>query len=353
MGSTSVLLHHPYQSFIPVVEFFSAAAKDPQVLAIKATLYRIGADSPIVDALIAAAEAGKQVAVLVELMARFEEENNIQWARRLEEAGAHVIYGIIGLKTHAKVALVIRQEGATVRRYVHLGTGNYNPITARVYTDLCLFTSAPAFGSDCTEFFNYLTGFSGQTDYRKLIVAPVRMRERLTQLIRRESAHCAAGRPAGIVAKFNSLTDTALIEELYAASTVGVPIQLLVRGMCALRPGVPGLSENIHVASIVGRFLEHSRIYSFANGGTEEVYCGSADIMHRNLNRRVEILFPIDDPQLRQRIRSEILDNALADNLKLRWLMPDGTYKRATLTDVLPHNFQEDLMARYRSPQVS
>jgi polyphosphate kinase len=348
-----VLLHHPYEPFMPVVEFFRSAAKDPNVLAIKATLYRVGSDSPIVKALIEAAERGKQVAVLVELKARFDEENNILWARRLEEAGAHVIYGIVGLKTHAKMTLVIRQEGNILRRYVHLATGNYNPITARVYTDICLFTANADFGADASELFNFLTGFSGQTQYRKLIVAPVTLREQLTALIRREAAHQAAGRPAGIFAKCNSLTDTALIDEFYAASAAGVPITLIVRGVCCLRPGVPGLSENIRVASIVGRFLEHSRVYQFTNGGDEALYLGSADLMHRNLNRRVETLFPVDDPQQRARLRSELLECAVRDNTKLRWLQSDGSYHRACPTGAERYNFQEELMAQYQAPPAS
>jgi polyphosphate kinase len=348
-----ILLHHPYESFMPVVEFFRSAAKDPNVLAIKATLYRVGSDSPVVSALIEAAERGKQVAVLVELKARFDEENNILWARRLEEAGAHVIYGIIGLKTHAKMTLVIRQEGSILRRYVHLATGNYNPITARIYTDVCLFTADPDFGADATELFNYLTGFSGQTQYRKLFVAPVGLREHLIALIRREVEHKAAGRPAGIIAKCNSLTDTALIEELYAASAAGVPITLIIRGVCCLRPGVPGLSENIRVASIVGRFLEHSRVYLFCNGGNEELYMGSADLMHRNLNRRVEAFFPIQDPQLRMRARSELLEDAVADNTKIRWLHADGNYQRVSTNGAESRNFQEELMAKYHAPPAS
>jgi len=347
-----VLLHHPYESFAPVVEFFRTAAKDPNVLAIKTTLYRVGPDSPVVNALIDAAERGKQVAVLVELKARFDEENNILWARRLEEAGAHVIYGIVGLKTHAKLTLVVRQEGNALRRYVHLGTGNYNPTTAKIYTDFCLFTADADFGSDCSELFNSLTGYSGQTQYRKLIVAPVGLRERLTGMIRREAEHKAAGRPAEIIAKCNSLTDTALIEELYTASMAGVPISLIIRGTCCLRPGVPGLSENIRVASIVGRFLEHSRVFVFANGGSEEMFLSSADLMHRNMNRRVETVFPVSDPLQRQRIRKEVLENALSDNTKIRWLQPDGTYKRPH-TDGVPHNFQEDLMLKYQSPPKS
>jgi len=348
-----VLLHHPYESFVPILELFRSAAKDLNVLAIKATLYRVGADSPIVNALIEAAENGKQVAVLVELKARFDEENNILWARRLEQVGAHVIYGIVGLKTHAKMTLVIRQEGSILRRYVHLGTGNYNPVTARIYTDLCLFTAHPDFGADASELFNYLTGFSGQTKYRKLLVAPLALREDLTALIRREIAHRNAGRPASIFAKCNSLTDTALIEELYAASAAGVPITLIIRGVCSLRPGVPGLSENIGVASIVGRFLEHSRVYVFSNAGSEAMYVGSADLMHRNLNRRVEVLFPIEDPQLRARIHSEILENAVADNTKIRWLQADGSYARPSANGALPRNLHEELMAKYQAPPVS
>jgi polyphosphate kinase len=344
-----ILLHHPYESFMPVVEFFRAAARDPNVLAIKSTLYRVGSDSPIVDALIDAAERGKQVAVLVELKARFDEQNNILWARRLEQAGAHVIYGIVGLKTHAKLTLVVRQERNALRRYVHLGTGNYNPTTARIYTDIGLLTANPDFGADCSELFNVLTGYSGQTDYRKVLVAPARLRDQVTALIRREAEHKAAGRPAGIVAKCNSLTDTALIEELYAASAAGVLTTLIIRGVCCLRPGVPGLSDNIRVASIVGRFLEHSRVFLFTNGGAEEIYLGSADLMHRNLNRRVETLFPIEDPQLRHRVRQEVLQNALADNTKIRWLRPDGTYHRASSNGDTPHNFQEDLMMRYHT----
>src|SRR5437660_5533596 len=324
-----VLLHHTYESFMPVVEFFRSAAKDPNVLAIKATLYRVGTDSPIVGALIEAAERGKQVAVLVELKARFDEENNILWARRLEEAGAHVIYGIVGLKTHAKMTLVIRQDGTNLRRYVHLATGNYNPITARIYTDVCLFTAHPDFGADASELFNFLTGFSGQTQYRKLIVAPVELREFLSTRIRREVDHRLAGRPAGIFAKFNSLTDTALIEELYTASAAGVPITLIVRGVCCLRPGVPGLSEHIRVASIVGRFLEHSRVFYFANGGSEEFYIGSADWMQRNFDRRVEAVAPVEDSTLHVRLRS-LLRTCLEDN-RLAWeLTADGSWRQRT-----------------------
>ncbi len=324
-----ILLHHPYESFAPVVEFLRAAARDPNVLAIKQTLYRVGSASPVVEALIEAAEHGKQVAVLVELKARFDEENNIIWARRLEKAGAHVVYGVLGLKTHAKVALVVRQEGGMLRRYVHLSTGNYNPVTARIYTDLGLFTCHPDFGADVSELFNYLTGYSRQAEYRKLIVAPINMRERLNLLIRREVKHHQAGRPAGIVAKFNSLTDTQMIEELCAASRAGVPIDLLVRGISCLRPGLPGHSETIRIGSIVGRFLEHSRAYRFINGGQDEIYLGSSDLMNRNLDRRVEVLFPLEDERIRERVRREVLELGLQDNVKMRWLQPNGTYRRA------------------------
>lgn len=339
-----ILLHHPYESFAPVVEFLRAAARDPNVLAIKQTLYRVGKDSPIVEALIQAAENGKQVAVLVELKARFDEQNNIQWARRLEEAGVHVIYGLIGLKTHAKIALVVRQEKNKLRRYVHLGTGNYNPVTARIYTDLGFFTANEEFGKDVSELFNYLTGYSRQVRYRKLLVAPVNLRESITEMIRREIEHHRAGRPAGIFAKFNSMTDARLIDELYAASREGVPVDLIIRGVCCLRPGMQGKSETIRVGSIVGRFLEHSRIYRFLNGGDERIYAGSADLMNRNLDRRVEVLFPIEDPKLRERIVGEILEPALADNVKMRWLQPDGTYLRPRSGDAKPFNFQDYLL---------
>jgi polyphosphate kinase len=300
-----------------------------------------------VKALIEASERGKQVAVLVELKARFDEENNILWTRRLEEAGAHVIYGIVGLKTHAKMTLVIRQEGNVLRRYVHLGTGNYNTMTARIYTDLCLFTAEPEFGADASELFNVLTGFSGQTEYRKLMVAPIGLREHLTRLIKREAENKAAGRPAGIVIKCNSLTDTEIIEELYAASAAGVPITLIVRGVCCLRPGVPGLSENIRVAGTLGRFLEHSRVYLFTNRGENEIYIGSADVMHRNLDRRVEVVFPIDNAKHQNRVVSELIELAISDNTKLRWLQPDGSYRAPSPNGDSPINLQEELMARH------
>jgi polyphosphate kinase len=339
-----ILLHHPYDSFAPVIEFLRQAANDPNVLAIKQTLYRVGQDSPIVDALIRAAEMGKQVAVLVELKARFDEENNILWARRLEKVGAHVVYGLIGLKTHAKLALVVRQEKNTLRRYVHLGTGNYNPVTARIYTDLGLFTADPEIGADASDLFNYLTGYSRQARYRKLLVAPVNLRKTMTELIRREIAHRQAGRPSGIIAKFNNLTDTSMIEELYAASREGVPINLIVRSISCLRPGMPEKSETIRVGSIVGRFLEHSRVYRFINGGNEEIYLGSADLMNRNLDRRVEVLFPIEDEKIKERIVREVLEPALSDNVKMRWLQMDGTYIRSRTADEKTFNSQETLL---------
>ncbi|MEK6303118.1 MAG: polyphosphate kinase 1 [Acidobacteriota bacterium] len=328
-----VLVHHPYDSFSSVAEFINTAAVDPDVLAIKMTLYRTGPDSPIVKSLMEASERGKQVAVLVELKARFDEENNIEWARRLERAGVHVVYGLLGLKTHCKLALVVRREAGTLQRYLHIGTGNYNPSTARIYTDLGLFTSNDQIGSDASELFNYLTGFSRQTHYRKLLVAPVNLREQTSALIEREIEHQKAGRPARIIVKLNSLTDTKLIRELYGASQEGVTIDLIVRGVCSLRPGVPGLSDKITVRSIVGRFLEHSRIYYFENGGDAVVYIGSADWMQRNLDRRVELVTPIEDPRLKKRLKEEILDVCLRDNVKARVLLPDGTYERVVAVE--------------------
>jgi polyphosphate kinase len=339
-----ILLHHPYESFGPVIEFVRSAAKDPSVLAIKMTLYRVGPNSPIVQALIDAAERGKQVAVLVELKARFDEENNILWARRLERAGAHVIYGILGLKTHAKLTLIVREEDAVLRRYIHLGTGNYNPDTARIYTDFGLMTANPAFGADCSELFNYMTGYSLQDQYRRLIVAPLNLRSRFTELIRRELDHHRAGRPAGIFAKTNALTDTKIIEEFYEASHHGLPIDLLVRGVCCLRPGLNNLSETIRVGSIVGRFLEHSRIYLFANGGSEELYLSSADLMSRNLDRRLEVMFPVEDPAVKARIIREAIEMPLADNVKMRWLRSDGRYARADGTGREAADYQASLI---------
>ncbi len=321
-----ILLHHPYDSFAPVVDFIKRAADDPHVLAIKQTLYRVGSNSPVVEALMRARENGKQVAVLVELKARFDEENNIVWARALERAGVHVVYGLLGLKTHCKLALVVRREQDGLRRYVHLGTGNYNAATARIYTDLGMFSCRPDLGADVSDLFNYLTGYSKQRHYRKLLVAPVNLRSAMANLIRREIAHATAGRPARLTFKMNALTDPAMVQLLYQASQAGVAVELIVRGTCCLRPGVPGVSDNIRVTSIVGRFLEHSRIYCFANGGAEEVYLGSADLMERNLDRRVEVLFPVLDPLLIDQIRDGILRHYQADTVKARILQSDGVY---------------------------
>jgi polyphosphate kinase len=325
--SGDVLLHHPYDAFTPVVEFVRAAARDPNVLAIKQTLYRVGKNSPIVEALKEAVMNGKQVAVLVELKARFDEENNIQWTRALEEVGVHVVYGLPGYKVHAKVCLVVRREqNGEICRYVHLSTGNYNVDTARVYTDLGLFTCNPEIGQDASELFNNLTGYFKQKCYRQLLVAPVSLRQRLSELIEREiSLHQEYG-GGHLIFKVNQLVDPAMIQLLYRASQVGVKVDLLVRGMCSLRPGVPGLSKNIRVVSIVGRFLEHSRVYYFRNNGAEEIYVGSADLMERNLDRRVETVYPILDPAIRQRIKTEVLELGLADNVKARELRPDGSY---------------------------
>jgi polyphosphate kinase len=323
-----ILLHHPYESFDPVVQFVKAAANDPHVLAIKQTLYRTSGDSPIVNALVEAAENGKQVAALIELKARFDEENNIHWARNLERVGAHVVYGFPGLKVHAKVILVVRDEPDGIRRYVHFGTGNYNDKTARVYTDLSLFTCRPELGADVTHLFNRLTGFSKTTRYGELLVAPTSLRAGFVELIERETQNALAGRPSGIVAKLNAISDKRMVQELYRASQAGVPIELLVRGMCELRPGIPGVSETIRVRSIVGRFLEHSRVFVFTNGGSREVYMGSADWMGRNLDRRVETVVPVLDPALRDYICSGILDTLERDNCKTRFLQPDGTYVR-------------------------
>jgi len=322
------LLHHPYDSFQPVVDFLRQAARDPGVLAIKMTLYRVGSNSPVVAALLDAVEHGKQVAVLMELKARFDEESNIEWARTLEDAGVHVVYGIAGMKVHSKIALVVRREGDVIRRYVHLGTGNYNPVTARLYTDLGLLTCNDQIADDATYFFNALTGYAARQDPRKLLVAPDNMREKLTELIDREIEHQKAGRAARLIFKVNSIEDPEMIRLLYQASQAGVKIDLLARGICCLRPGVPGVSENIRVISIVGRFLEHSRIYYFKNGGAEEIYLGSADLMHRNLSHRVEIIFPVECARLVQRLK-ETLDVYLSDQAKARYLQADGSYTRS------------------------
>jgi polyphosphate kinase len=326
IAERDLLVHHPYQSFTGTVEkFVTAAALDPSVMAIKMTLYRTSGDSKLITALMTAAENGKQVAVLVELKARFDEQNNIAWARQLEQSGVHVVYGLVGLKTHTKVILVVRQEGKTIRRYVHIGTGNYNAKTSRIYTDLGLFSSRPELGADLTDLFNYLTGYSRQQAYRKLLISPVNAREQFAQLIQQEIEQVQTGDTGRIVAKMNSLVDPAIIALLYQASQAGVSIDLIVRGMCCLRPGIPGLSENIRVMSIIGRFLEHSRIYYFYNGGDQQVLIGSADWMTRNLDRRVEAIVPIEDPDIARDIH-EMLGIMLADNRQAWDLQSDGSY---------------------------
>ncbi len=323
-----VLLHHPYNSYNVVTDFIKAAAHDPDVVAIKMCLYRTGKNSPIPQMLIEASQRGKQVTALVELKARFDEENNIEWAKQLEESGVHVIYGLVGLKTHCKLTLVIRNEDDNLRQYVHIATGNYNPITSGFYTDLGLFTADEEIGADAVELFNYLTGFSRQKEYRRLLVSPVNMRESMLALIKRETAHARSGRPARIIIKINRLADTKIIRALYEASAAGVPVDLIVRSICMLRPGVPGLSESINVRSVVGRFLEHSRIFYFANGGDEEVYTGSSDWMPRNFDRRVEVVAPVNDVRLKRYLKDVILAAYLRDNVKARRLLPDGSYER-------------------------
>ena len=323
-----VLLHHPYDSFDQVVEFIEKAATDPQVLAIKITLYRTSGDSPVVEALIDAANAGKQVTAIVELRARFDEATNIQWARRLEEAGAHVIYGVVGLKTHCKALLIVRRDVDRLRHYVHLGTGNYHPRTARIYTDWSLLSSEPQLTEEVATVFNTLTGLAGYPGLKKLMVAPFDMHSRLIQLIERERDNARAGKPARIVAKLNALVDQEIIEKLYEASCSDVSIDLIVRGICCLRPKIPGLSENIRVISIVGRFLEHSRIHHFENGGDPLVYLSSADWMPRNFFRRIEVAFPIETPALRDQIINDVIPTFLKDRVKARELQPDGTYRR-------------------------
>lgn len=318
-----VLLHHPYDSFVPVIDFVQAAAEDPDVLAIKQTLYRVGPNPPIVRALMRARENGKQVSVLVELKARFDEQSNIEWARALEKAGVHVVYGLIGLKTHCKICLVVRREREGIRRYVHLSTGNYNVITARSYTDIGLMTSDEEIGVDASELFNYLTGYSKQEEYRKFLVAPVNLRRCLMYYIEREIQHGKDGR---IFFKLNSLVDSDIIRALYRASQAGVQVDLIVRGMCCLRPCLPGVSDNIRVLSIVGRFLEHSRLYYFHNQGEGILYAGSADVMPRNLDRRVEVLFPIEDATLRQELLENVMNIYWKDTKKGHWLQADGSY---------------------------
>jgi len=325
------LLQHPYHSFQPVEDLLKKAAHDPDVLAIKMTLYRVGRNSPIVQSLLEAIENGKQVAVLVELKARFDEESNIEWARALESEGVHVVYGLVGLKVHCKIALIVRREADGIRRYMHLGTGNYNAATARLYTDFSVFTCNPELGADATDLFNFLTGYSHKADFHRLLVAPVTLRGRFADLIRREMALGSKGR---LIFKMNALEDKSMIVLLYEASRAGVRIDLNVRGLCCLRPGMPGVSENITVRSIVGRFLEHSRVYYFGNGGKEEVYLGSADLMPRNLDRRVEILFPVSSPAIVRWLRDVLLEKCLADNKKARIGKPDGTYSFTPSTGI-------------------
>lgn len=322
-----ILMFHPYQTFEPVVRFISQAAKDPNVLAIKQTLYRVSGNSPIIAALEQAADNGKQVSVLVELKARFDEENNIVWARRLEKAGCHVIYGLVGLKTHCKITLVVRREENGIRRYVHLGTGNYNDSTAKLYTDLGLLTCSEAIGEDATAVFNMLSGYSEPRSWNKLSLAPLWLKDRLLYLIGREKEHARHGRKAKIIAKMNALCDKDVIEALYEASAAGVKIELIIRGICCLRVGLPGISENISVRSIVGNYLEHARIFYFENDGRPEYYCASADWMPRNLERRVEIMFPIEKPALQKKVMN-ILKCQLKDNVKAHILLPDDTYEK-------------------------
>ena len=323
-----ILLHHPFDAYNTVTEFINEAVDDESVVAIKICLYRTGPESPIPPALIRAAEKGKQVTALIELKARFDEEHNIEWANKLDEAGVHVVYGVLGLKTHGKLTLVVRREGTSLKRYVHVASGNYNPTTSCFYTDVGMLTCDEAIGADATEMFNYLTGWSRQIEYRKLLVAPVNLKQNTIDLIDREIKHCQEGRPAHIVAKFNRLADKAIIEKLYDASKAGVRIDLIVRGVCMLRPGVPGLSDNITVRNVIGRFLEHSRVFYFANGGEDEVYIGSADWMSRNLKYRIEVVAPVSEPSLRHYLKDVMLAAYLKDNVKARQLQPNGSYAR-------------------------
>ena len=348
IGAHDMLLHHPFDAFSPVLDFIRAGSKDPDVLAIKQTLYRVGPNSPIVKSLSEARDDDTQVAVLVELKARFDEESNIEWARALENAGVHVVYGLLGLKTHCKVALLVRKEqDGALRRYVHLGTGNYNPMTARIYTDLSFFTARPDIGADVSELFNLLTGYSRQRRYRKLLVAPVNMRERLMEMIAREADWARRGRPARLVFKTNTLSDEPIIRALYEASQAGVQIDLIVRGVCCLRPGVRGVSDNIRVVSIIGRFLEHSRVYYFHNGGRTQIYMGSADLMRRNLDRRVEVLFPLENAALKRQVKQGVLDIYLADTARAHRLQPGGTYERVRpITGEIPFSAQDWFLAQ-------
>jgi polyphosphate kinase len=326
VGQRDVLLHHPYESFDPVVRFLEEAADDPNVLAIKQTLYRTTGDSPVGRALVRASENGKQVAVLVELKARLDEANNIAWARRMEENGVHVVYGLIGLKTHCKVTLVVRREGSGIRRYVHIGTGNYNPATARAYTDVSYFTTRPEIADDVTALFNLLTGYSTQPNWKRLAVAPTTLQTKVLELIERETQKARKGEPSRILAKLNALVDPVTVRALYAASQAGVEIDLMIRGICCLRPGVPGVSDRIRVFSVVDRFLEHSRVFAFGTGAQTDVYISSADWMPRNFHRRIEVMAPIEDPALKARLLDEVMGISLKDNVKARQLMADGSY---------------------------
>ena len=341
-----ILLQHPYQSFVPVMEFLRQAAADPQVLAIKQTLYRSGQGSPLVDALVAAATAGKDVTVIIELRARFDEEANIELSNRLQEAGAHVMYGVVGYKTHAKMSLVVRREAGGIRRYCHLGTGNYHPRTARAYTDYGLFTCDDDIGQDVHELFLQLTSLTQTPKLRRLVQSPFSMHEMVLSKLARETEHARAGRPARVIAKMNALVDAQAIEALYRASHAGVKIDLIVRGVCALRPGIPGVSENITVRSIVGRFLEHSRVFYFENGGQHELYCASADWMERNFFRRVEIAFPIRHAHQQERILRD-LELCLSDNCQAWQLMPDGRYERVQRGTAAAVSVQAELLATY------
>jgi polyphosphate kinase len=357
--SRDILIHHPYESFAHVVDFIETAANDDRVLAIKQTLYRTSSDSPLVKALQRAADNGKQVTAVIELKARLDEERNIQWARALEKAGVHVVFGFIGLKTHCKVCLVVRKEDDGIRRYVHLGTGNYNPQTARIYTDLGYFTCDPDFADDVSALFNYLTGYCELPQWRKLIVAPSRMQSFMIEKIQQEVAHQEAGKQGRIIAKINGLLEPAMVQALYRASQAGVRIDIVCRGICALRPGLPGVSDNIRVTSIVDRFLEHSRIFYFENAGDPQVYVGSADWMDRNLSRRVEVVWPVERQDLKQRL-IDILQMALSDTVKARELLPDGSYRRVTVAASLPRGVSDEragvggdtLKAEANQPQV-
>lgn len=341
----NIMLHQPYDSFNSVVEFLYTAARDPHVLAIKQTVYRIGQNAPVVEALLEASEQGKEVAVLMELKARFDEESNIGWARMLERAGVHVVYGLTGLKTHCKIIMVVRQEGEIIRRYMHLSTGNYNVATSQIYEDIGIFTCDEAIGRDASDLFNYLTGYSTKQDYQKLLVAPVNLRKKLEGLIQREIEHAKAGRKAHLIFKVNSLVDPDVIKLLYKASQSGVKVDLLVRGICCLQAGIKGLSERIHVVSVIGRYLEHSRVFYFLNNEDEEIYLGSADIMPRNLDHRVEIMFPVENPAHVRYLRHDVLETYFKDNSRARIMRPDGSYERLKPLNGEPFNVQDWLMS--------